>query len=345
MIRKKISINDVAVMAGVSKTTVSRYLNGKYQFMSEETRKTIEKAIDKLDYSPSSMARSLKSKKSHMIGILTTDIYVPEVVDTLAGFSDALIEDGYFPLYLSTHNDRQIEKTCIETCIDQADAIIMRPIHTDFDMYTRLLTRGLPVILFDRYIEDWPYDAVYIDMYAAARKMVETVYDRGYHDIYFMASTEDPMNTRMIRKRAYVDFMKEKGIFDPDRILPVSISSTAFSIDLLSVLKKIDLSGKENAALLMDTSVLTPSVYMSLRSLGIRVPDQLAVCGYETTRQKWSEVMKPTLTTVGLPSYDMAWQAAKLAVRRIEQFKNPEEPIPSYEKIVLPATLTVRNSL
>ncbi len=348
MIQKKINILDIAKMAGVSTATVSRYLNGKYQYMSGETRRRIEKTIEKLDYTPSSVARSLKLRQSHLVGVITTDIFIPESSKTFSGFSDGLVEEGFIPLFLDSHNDKQVEKHCIEICIDQADAIIMRPIHKNFEIYMRLVDKGLPVVLFDRYFEEWPYDAVYIDQYQSMVNLMQRLFRHGFEEYHILSSTNDKMNTRMIRRKAFTDSLKENGYDSEKSVHTVLPSSNEIFPGIEDILLEITGSNKhKRRVLVLDSNVLLGPVMTAAKNRHISIPHDLALCSYCSMNQTWPTALTPSVTTVDLPSYKMAYLAAKLAVKRIMENNNPngtDHTGTGYEKMVLQTGVTERDS-
>ena len=108
--KNKVTIKDIANMAGVSKTTVSRYINGKYEYMSEETRQRIKKIIKKVDYFPLTSAQSLKSNRTGLIGLLIADIGNPFSTALLTSITDTLHSDGYNVLVANSNNSPELEE-------------------------------------------------------------------------------------------------------------------------------------------------------------------------------------------------------------------------------------------
>ena len=99
--KRKVTINDIAEIAGVSKATVSFYLNGKYEKMSEKTYLRIQKAIEETGYNPSVAARSLNAKSSHLLGVIIGNITKPFANQTVKGIEDFADEHGYMTLVAS----------------------------------------------------------------------------------------------------------------------------------------------------------------------------------------------------------------------------------------------------
>ena len=97
----RVTITDIAAAAGVSKTTVSRYINGQEHLMSEKTRNRLKTVIELLDYHPSDIARSLKSKKTNMIGVVISDITSPFFSAVIVGIGNVLARNHYTPLFVN----------------------------------------------------------------------------------------------------------------------------------------------------------------------------------------------------------------------------------------------------
>ena len=101
----KVTIADVAARTGFSKTTISRFLNGKYEFMSEETRKRISEVIKDIEYKPNRMARSLRLQQSHMIGVIVSDISNPFSAILYTGISEYCEQHGFTVLLADAGDD------------------------------------------------------------------------------------------------------------------------------------------------------------------------------------------------------------------------------------------------
>ena len=127
--RKKVTIVDVAERAGVSKTTVSRYLNGKYEYMSEQSRRRIAEAIEELGYRPSSLARSLKSRYRYVLGVVVADITDPYCAKLIKGIAERCAQAGYRLLFGDSAGDESRELEYIQDMLDQSvDGILLDPL-------------------------------------------------------------------------------------------------------------------------------------------------------------------------------------------------------------------------
>ena len=114
MSKKNITINDVAKAAGVSKATVSRYLNGHTELMTEKTRERIAGVIELLNYRPSEVARSLKSRKTRTIGVILSDIRSPFYAAVISGVEEKLLEHGYSAIFMNSNGNVETELRNVE---------------------------------------------------------------------------------------------------------------------------------------------------------------------------------------------------------------------------------------
>jgi LacI family kdg operon repressor len=167
----EMTIQDIASMLGFSKTTISHYLNGHYQYMSEKTRQLIKKTIEEFNYHPNHYARNLKSKKTKTVGIIISNLVGADIAHYLRGMYEILRADEYRPILYTSYGDPEIETECLYACRNQqVDGIIVRPASENFSQLEKICEKGIPVVLFDQFREHWKYDAAYIDQAESVTK-------------------------------------------------------------------------------------------------------------------------------------------------------------------------------
>lgn len=154
---KRTTISQVAKEAGVSITTVSRYLNGKYSKMGPETKQRIAVTIKKLNYVPTASARRLRQSQSHAIGVLVGDIGNTFSTLLAKGIDDVLHPAGYDIILMNTNNSTVIEKRALQRLYElQADGIIVQPDAIHFEQFAECINRETPLVLVDREVVDQP---------------------------------------------------------------------------------------------------------------------------------------------------------------------------------------------
>ena len=128
---KKTTIVDIAKLAGVSKTTVSRYINGHSEFMSSETAERLEQIIRETEYIPSNLARSLKSKKTRMIGVIIASLSSPFSAAVMMGIGNVLEKNGYTPLFVNADDRPEVEIRFLHSLIEKnVDGLIVNATRT-----------------------------------------------------------------------------------------------------------------------------------------------------------------------------------------------------------------------
>ena len=154
---KRTTISQVAKEAGVSVTTVSRYLNGKYSKMGSETKQKIADTIKRLNYIPTASARRLRQGQSHVIGVLVGDIGNTFSTLLAKGIDDVLHSAGYDIVLMNTNNSTIIEKRALQRLYElQADGIIVQPDAIHFEQFADCINREIPLVLVDREVMDQP---------------------------------------------------------------------------------------------------------------------------------------------------------------------------------------------
>lgn len=151
------TIKDVAKQAGVSVTTVSRYLNGHYERMRPATRERIAKTIAALNYAPAASARRLRQDKTNLVGLLVGDIGNPFSSLLAKGVDDVLQPAGYDLLLMNTNNDKASEARALQRLASQqVDGIIVQPDSRAFAQYQAVIDGGCPLVVVDREVADQP---------------------------------------------------------------------------------------------------------------------------------------------------------------------------------------------
>jgi LacI family transcriptional regulator len=187
---KKTSIVDIANALNISKTTVSFILNGrdKEKRISQELVVRVLKYVKEVGYRPNSLAKSLRTGKSKIIGLMVEDISNPFFANIARLIEDRAYEKGYRIIYCSTDNDTRKTQDLITMFRDRhVDGYIMAPPRNIEEDVTDLINGGFPVVMFDRYLPDIDTDYVVIDnqfsTYNATRHLIE----QGYKNIAYIS--------------------------------------------------------------------------------------------------------------------------------------------------------------
>lgn len=341
---KKFTISDIAKSAGVSKTTVSRYINGKFEYMSLETRKRIESIIEVANFQPNNLARSLKSQKSGLVGLVVADIESPFSASIIKGIGDFLRTEGYSMIIVNSDNSFEKEKEYIGSLISQrVDGLIVNTTTCYNPFLIDLANRGMPIVLTDRFVTDYNFDIVYIECRESMASMVRHLLEQGYGRVSLFVQPYDKISPRYMRRDAFLETLRETGIRNAEKYVSVVDLSDPESVP--SLLKKmLSLCEKDSAppAVVTTNGVTLLHLVNAVRALKLEMPNEIGLCGYDdwgwTLGMNWSSMIDPGITALSAQTHNIGELSAKVFLERL---KNRES---SKKRIALPAELIVRGS-
>ncbi|AGB20099.1 LacI family DNA-binding transcriptional regulator [Thermoanaerobacterium thermosaccharolyticum] len=331
----KITIDYVAKRAGVSKTTISRFLNGRFEYMSDATRENIKKVIDELNYRPNNLARSLKLNRSNLIGVLVSDIGNHFSSILVKGIEKVCKENGYNLIIASTDNDSLKEREYILSLLDNnVDGLIVNTAGGNDDFLMDLSKKGLPIVLADRSIKDTVFDTVVVNNYEVTSELILHLIKNGYNRIGFFTEKIGDISTRTERKQAFLDVCREYRINDSNLIFEVDDDLSKIEENIVSMMED---GRKSRTAVFAVNGVVLLDVLKVIDKLKLKIPDDVAVCGYDDWG--WASLIPPGITTISQPTYEVGVESAKRLLNRI---RGGDEIKP--KKLVLKAELVVRGS-
>jgi Transcriptional regulators len=314
--KELITINDVAKAANVSKTTISRYLNGKYEFMSEETKKRIQDVIKELKYRPNNIAQTLKSNKSRMIGVIVADITSHFSSILLKGIGDVCKANGYQVLISNADNDPAKEREYIESLMDKrVEGIIVNTTGYNDDFLIEINESRVPIVLADRTMEELRIDSVTTNNYKMTYETIRFLADKGYRNIAFF--TEEPMRNRVrfLRRQGYMDAMKDLLGIDGDKLIHIIDSNNKNSCSK-AIRVFHDLYKDEPRAIFTLNGVTLLSVLQGIQNCGYKIPEDFYVCGYEDWG--WASLAYSQIPIISQHSYEVGVESVKMLMRRID---------------------------
>ncbi|MEO0543269.1 MAG: LacI family DNA-binding transcriptional regulator [Pseudomonadota bacterium] len=313
------TIYDVAARAGVSPKTVSRVLNVDAP-VAKDTKRAVHKAMDELGYVPSHAARSIKSNKSGLIGLITGAISSAEEGSAAAGLPElhivqgaqAVIERSRKTLLISDTGGRlervpDLVRTFQEHRVE--GILYVADYHKPLDV--ELPAEGTPKVLVNCF-DDFGTPAVVPDDEAGQLGLTRAVVEQGHRRIAYLTLAPAQEATRL-RLSGYRASLAESGIeFDPALVQATDLFGTAGEHQLIwDALEKFFASDEPPTAICCGNDRLAMAVYGILRRRGISVPEDVSVVGYDDHRLI-SETLYPALTTAELPYSAMGARAAQI---------------------------------
>lgn len=330
------TIQDVARLAHVSSSTVSNYLNGRLDRMRPETTERIQRAIAQLGYTPSIVARHLKTGRVPMLGLI-----VPSVANPFWGLVARRVEEqalaqGYQVLLCNAERDPDRERRYAEALwASGVRGVVFGSSPLTFDHIQRLAQRGLRVVAFDRQTQRTDrtvVDSVGIDNVQAARQAVEHLLVLGHRRVGLLSG---PIRTvsRQDRLAGYQAALRAAGIEPDPALIWEGASDGGFGDKESAELGRLGAREllrhpQPPTALVAINDMYALGAYAGLRDLGMTVPDAISVVGFDDIAPL-AEIAQPPLTTMRQPLDEMLQLVVQRLIGRIEQTRTgpPEHTV------------------
>lgn len=333
---KRVSLKDVAQYVGVSIALVSYVLNGqeKEKGVSPEMTVKIRKAIAKLNYQPNLVAKSLKSGKSHTIGLIVADISNPFFSAIARIIEDETTRRGY-ALIIGSCDESAAKSRGLEAVFlnRQVDALIMTPAAGAQKQIKDLIKKKTPVVLIDRYFDNLKVDSVCVENYESSAAAVNHLINNGRRRIAIVTYRSNLLHFRE-RQEGYKAALAKNSIpFDPK--LVVGIPYEHLEQEVARGLGDLLRTGSPDA-IFFATNTLAVAGLKVINALGIKVPKELAVFSFDETEA--FDLFYAPVSYIRQPIEAIGKEAVRMAIDRIREFTLESR------KITIPATLIFRAS-
>ncbi len=314
------TLRDVAAAARVHPATASRALNPETRILvSEDTARRVTAAAAKLGYRPNPVARSLRTRRSHTVGVLIPDLNNPLFPPIVRGLEDKLAAAGYVALIGNTDADASRERLLFEQ---------MRARHVDgfvlatATLHDRLLAEAasadVPVVLMNRLSQDYNFPSVSVDNEQGFRMAVNHLARLGHTRIAHIAGPQEA-STGVNRLRGFKDGMAAHGLEVIEDLIAYAgrytvEEGTRCTRELLA-------ADGGFTAVAASNDMLAVGCYAALDELGLQCPDDISVIGFND--MPFIDRLRPPLTTVRFPHYQLGTEAAQLLLERIGEREGP----------------------
>lgn len=323
----KITIVDVATKAGVSKTTVSRILNGNYDYATEETVSRVLKVIEELDYRPNSLAKGLKQVKTKVIGIILSNLLNPFWVRVLEGVEDTCRSKGYSLMIFNSNDDPTIEEEHIRSFrLRQVDGIILNPTVQNYTLFQSLLDSQYPLVTINRKIMGISIDSVVMNNVRGARIAIEHLLTQGKKKIACIVYPTHGISPRLERIEGYKQALVNHGLdFEESMIHEIEERKG----EVKKKVQQLLISEDRPDAIFSTNNIMSLEILEGIKETGLSVPQDVALVGYDETI--WSKHLNPPLTTVSQPAFEMGQLAAERLIQIIESKERLEPQVTMLE--------------
>ena len=341
------TIRDVARESGYSASTVSIVLNSAplSRYIPEETKTRIHVAARKLGYRPNPLARSLRSQRSNIVGVMVFDITDPFCTPILRGLENSLYQANYLSLLADAHNEPHRFERYLEMLLDrrvEGLIIIANWLVTDIKLLADLTARQVPTVIAGRAYESDTVSTVSVDNEAGAALALEHLYRLGHREIAFLRGPK-ALTSSGQRWKGIRGFANAVGLkLDAKQVaeLPESLdpnSSFEAGVRLTTELLR---QGKTFTALMAYDDMTALGALRALRQKGLRVPEDCSVIGFDDVAQAGLSV--PSLTTVRQPMEAMGSMSVAIMLDSIKSVDQKRD-VPVIRRKI-PAELVVRES-
>ncbi|WP_053847124.1 LacI family DNA-binding transcriptional regulator [Streptomyces sp. NRRL B-24085] len=323
----RVTIDDVARAVGVSRQTVSRALNDKGE-IDASTKQRVLDAAQELGYRPSRFARGLVRQDSINVGLVIPDLLNPFFTEVAAAALEAARKRGWHVVVYDTGDRAEEERGTLEVIASQVDAVVGY-LSLPEDEIDKLI-RGLPVVLIDRDHRAERFNAISIDGEAGVHDAIRHLVDAGHHRIGMLdhAARSEPS----VRHRWFAAAMAACGLE------PAAVSRAAQSIDGgQHALRELLTEHPDVTAVFTFNDIIAIGALRAARALGRRVPEDLAVIGFDGLQL--GTLVEPALTTVALDTRELGVLAVEQAGRLLAR----SGPL-SHDEAAVQATLRLRGS-
>lgn len=305
------TIIEVARLAGVSKTSVSRYFGTEREKVSPTLQTRIALAADALGYQPNQMARGLKGGRSKLIGMLVADIRNPFSVAITHGVEQACRQYGYSLLVCNTDNDPEQERQHLALLgAYQVEGLVVNASGSPDRQLHKFINQGTPVVLLDREVNHVKAEVVGLDNHLAIDMALEHLVDQGYQTILYVSEAPAQSSTRQIRLARFNHGAEQRGL-NHAAFLLTTLADTA---TLKSLRDFIKTHNQYACAVLCGNGNVTLAMTRLFQQLGYPL-GEVGLIGIDEL--DWCDLVPPGITTLAQPTDTIGKTAITCLMHRI----------------------------
>ena len=308
----KITINEIAKLAGVSKTTISFYLNGKTQRISLKTQNRIATIIKQTNFQPNLAARCLNSKSSKLIGVLISDITNTFSNQIVKGIETIASKYNYQVIVGNSEYSYQREENYIEQMLSMGVAgFIVQPTAQFRKLSKKLLKLNKPLVFFDSKLYDLKSNWIKTNNYEATYETIVKCIIKGYESFYLITADPQLISTRLERVSGFIDALADYNfnyktfILENDRV----------DFKMLHNFFESTLHVSKKSLVFVPNCWALPDIYLALKQYRNNMP-QIGLIGFDNL--EWVNFSSPSITTIIQPAFKEGEEAAKIVIDQIE---------------------------
>jgi DNA-binding LacI/PurR family transcriptional regulator len=322
---------DVAQLAGVSQSTVSRVFSDKSDAVNTETRRRVLMAAQKLKYRPNVIARMMSTNKTNIVGIVMANVTSPFYPYVLDKFLQALQISGRQALLFSPAPGHDVDALLPLVLQHRVDALIITSAMLSSEMAEECRQHGTPVILFNRYVLGAPVSAVCSDNVAGGRLAADVLLDAGHERLAYISGTAHT-STNTDRERGFFERLRERGYTNCDHEAADYTYETGYD-----ACRRLLRRRERPDAIFCANDIIAIGAMDAARALGVNVPGELSIIGYDDIPMAGWHAFR--LTTISQEVDPMIAATMALLAEKIN------DPNSSPQVQMIPGKLKVRGSV
>ena len=327
------TISDVAQHAKVGKTSVSRYLNGEQDKLSDALREKIAQAISYLDFRPNHSARMLKAGHSKLIGLLLADVTNPYSIDVLQGIEHVCQREGYMLMVCNTDNQKELQDRYLNLLeAHRVDGIIVNTAGMAQKQITNLKRLSCPLVLVDRIDTSLGFDTIGLDNAAAVKEACQHLQTKAYESILVVTESM-AIDPRQARVDAIQAFTKDHSGMSYDVI---EIEKMSVNLLIQVIQDFVTRHPNQKKAIFTTNGVAMMSTAKALKQLDIHIGSQIGLISIDDP--EWAQLFEGGITVMRQPTNAIGQTACERLLTRIQGSSEPAQ------HIKLTAELVIRQS-
>jgi len=333
--KRQVTIKDIAEKLSVSPSTVSRSLKD-HPDISIKTRNAVKELAKLLGYKPNLIALNLKNSRTNTIGLLVPEIEHHFFSTIINGIEEVAYQNNYNVLIVQSNESYLREVLNTQTLLgNRVDGMLasFSKETKDFSHFQQLIDNEIPLVFYDRAVDDLHADIVVVDDYSGAYSAVKHLISKGCNRIAFYSAPQHLLLGKD-RLNGYIDALKDNNIkYNKDLVYSCDTFESAIKISQ-SILKKID---RPDGIFAVNDLTAVGIMKIALK-LGIKVPEELKIVGFENSKS--ATICDPELTSVDQFGYNLGKKAMTILLDRIKSNNPDYKPV----KHVIKTKLIIRGS-
>lgn len=334
-----VTIKDIAKALGLSTSTVSRALRDSYE-ISPETKKLVLEYAQKINYHPNPIALSLKERRTRSIGIIVAEIANSFFSQSINGIESIAYNNGYNVIITQSRESFEREMINLQYLTSRSIDGLIISVSTetkDFSYLKELHERGMPIVFFDRIVDEIETHKVIVDSYKGAYDATTHLINGGHRKIAAVANMAF-LSIAKERLAGYRAALIDNGIAVNEDMIRYCHHGGMILSEVEDAVNELLQLPEKPDGILATSDKLTTGCLRILKAKGINVPEEIGLVGFSNT--DLTELLDPPLTVIKQPAFEMGELATTLLLQLIES----KRPVTSFETRTLTTELIVRGS-